>query len=99
MMRLPANTVHARWRLLARHTMYKMAAPACLILLFIVLGWMPAARAQATPETVGRLSGDDVTVAGAQSLDAQNGRSTAMLASGSEVTVHTGQARIELVEG
>jgi hypothetical protein len=60
---------------------------------------MPAARAQTTPETVGRLSGDDVAVAGALSFDEQNGQTTAILASGSEVTVRSGQARIELVEG
>jgi len=99
MMRLSASTAHARWRLFVRHAMYKMGAPACLLLLFSAFGWMPAASAQTTPETVGRLSGDDVAVAGALSFDEQNGRSTAILASGSEVTVRSGQARIELVEG
>ncbi len=63
---------------------------------------MPAASAQAPQgrlETVGRLSGDDVTVAGALSFDQQSGRSTAILTSGSEVTVRSGQALIEFDEG
>jgi hypothetical protein len=50
-------------------------------------------------EIIGRLSGDDVSVKGAISFDAENGRSTAMLASGSELTLRSGQAKIDLVEG
>jgi len=45
------------------------------------------------------LSGDDVTVSGALSFDSNGGRSTAVLASGSEVTVRSGQARIQLTGG
>jgi hypothetical protein len=60
-----------------------------------------AAQAPITgqPEVVGRLSGDDVSVKGAISFDAEQGHSTAMLASGSELTLRSGQAKIDLVEG
>jgi hypothetical protein len=58
-----------------------------------------SARAQAAPETIGKISGDDVSVKGAVSFDVENGRSTAMLASGSEVTVRAGDALIELNGG
>lgn len=57
-----------------------------------------AAQEQA-PETVGRLSGDDVAVGGAVSFATESGQSTAILASGSEITVRSGQARIQLDEG
>jgi len=48
---------------------------------------------------VGRLYGDDVTVQGAVSFETENGRSTALLASGSDITVRAGRARIELTAG
>src|SRR5580692_10708672 len=50
-------------------------------------------------EIVGRLTGDDVAVTGAVNIDVENGRSTATLGSGSDVTVRSGQAKIDLVEG
>jgi hypothetical protein len=50
-------------------------------------------------EIVGKLTGDDVAVMGAVSIDVVNGRSTATLASGSEVTVRSGQAKLDLVDG
>ena len=55
-------------------------------------------RAQTAPATgaIGNLVGDDVTVKGAISFDVANGRSSALLASGSEVTVRSGKARIDL---
>lgn len=48
---------------------------------------------------VGRLSGDDVSVNGAVTLESKNGRTTAMLASGSDVKLQSGQAKIDLAEG
>ncbi|MBI3669725.1 MAG: hypothetical protein HY237_08100 [Acidobacteria bacterium] len=56
-------------------------------------------RAQAPPETVGRIYGNDITVKGAVGVEVENGRSTTVLASGSDVTVRTGQARLVLNEG
>jgi hypothetical protein len=59
-----------------------------------------SARAElAAPEAIGRLSGDDVAVSGAATFNVESGRSSAMLASGSEVTVRSGQAKVSLVEG
>jgi hypothetical protein len=56
-------------------------------------------HAQAAPETVGRIEGDDIAVKGAVSVEFVNGQNTTMLGSGSDVTVRSGQARIVLVEG
>jgi hypothetical protein len=58
-------------------------------------------RAQATPapETIGSLVGDEVTVKNAISFDVSNGHSSALLASGSEITVRSGKARIDLGDG
>ena len=50
-------------------------------------------------EVIGRLSGDDVSVNGAISFDTENGRTTALLASGSDLTLRSGQARVDLAEG
>jgi hypothetical protein len=58
-----------------------------------------AAPAQATPEIVGRLAGDDVAVKNAISFETENGRSTAIVAAGSDITVRSGQAKIDLLEG
>ena len=67
---------------------------------------VPLAHAQSAPgartnsfEIVGRLTGDDVAVTGAVDIDVENGHSTAMLSSGSDVTVRSGQAKLDLVEG
>src|SRR5690242_6076790 len=60
--------------------------------------------AQATGPTVdqaaiGRLSGDDVSVRGAISFETENGRTTALLASGSDLTLRSGEAKIDLPDG
>jgi hypothetical protein len=60
---------------------------------------VPLLRAQAPPETVGRIEGEDILVKGAIGVEVESGRSTTVLASGSDVTVRTGQARLALVEG
>jgi hypothetical protein len=68
----------------------------------VVLPETPLAQSPTPPAPlggIGRLSGDDVSVTGALSYDVEGGRSTAMLASGSAITVRSGQARIELSEG
>jgi len=63
------------------------------------LGWPLSAGPQIAPPVVGRLYGDDVTVQGAVSFESESGRSTALLASGSDITVRAGRARIELTAG
>lgn len=47
---------------------------------------------------VGRLSGDDVSVKGAISFETENGHTTALLASGSDLTLRSGEAKIDLPE-
>jgi hypothetical protein len=53
----------------------------------------------ARQEVIGRLAGDDVSVAGAIGYDTENGRTTALLASGSDLTLRSGQAKIDLPDG
>jgi hypothetical protein len=50
-------------------------------------------------EPIGRLSGDDVSVTGAIGYDTENGHTTALLASGSDLTLRSGQAKIDLPDG
>jgi hypothetical protein len=56
------------------------------------------AQTAAVPEAIGSIVGDDVTVKGAITFDVTSGRSSAVLASGSEITVRSGKARIDLSE-
>ena len=69
--------------------------------LVAALGGSAPLSAQTGParEAIGSLVGDDVTVKGAISFDVANGRSSALLASGSEITVRSGKARIDLSDG
>ena len=69
--------------------------------LVAALCWGAPLRAQvaAAPAAIGSLVGDDVAVKGAISFDVANGRSSALLASGSEITVRSGKARIDLDDG
>jgi len=53
----------------------------------------------ARQEVVGRLSGDDVSVTGSIGFESENGRTTALLASGSDLTVRSGQAKVDLPDG
>jgi len=55
--------------------------------------------AQAPPETVGRIYGEDIQVHGPSSVEVEGGFSVTVLASGSTVTVRSGQARLLLAEG
>jgi hypothetical protein len=73
------------------------AAFACLLAAVV---WPASAGPQNVPVIpVGRLFGDDVTVKGAVSFDMQNGFSTAVLGNGSDITVRTGKAQIDLASG
>ena len=76
----------------------------CLASLLIFQSQVKAAQgmlagAAARQEVVGRLSGDDVSVTGAINFESENGRTTAVLASGSDLTIRSGQAKIDLPEG
>jgi len=53
----------------------------------------------ARQEVVGRLSGDDVSVTGSIGFESENGRTTALLASGSDLTVRSGKAKVDLPDG
>lgn len=56
-------------------------------------------KPSAGQEVIGRLAGDDVSVTGAVGYDTENGRTTALLASGSDLTLRSGQAKIDLPDG
>jgi hypothetical protein len=60
-------------------------------------GALPVGTGQ--KEVIGRLSGDDVSVAGAAGFENENGHTTALLASGSDLTLRSGQAKIDLPDG
>jgi hypothetical protein len=70
-----------------------------LALSLAALGWPLSAGPQIVSGIVGRLSGDEVVVTGAVSFESENGRSTALLSSGSDITVRAGRAHIELTGG
>ena len=74
---------------------------AALALLLAGLVWPVSAGPQSAPAAVvvGRLYGEDVAVQNAVSLETNYGFSTALLASGSEVTVRSGRAQIDLMRG
>jgi len=71
----------------------------CLLFLGAMLVGSLLLWAQAPPETVGRIYGEDIQVQGPSSVEAEGGFSVTMLASGSTVTVRSGQARLLLAEG
>jgi hypothetical protein len=77
-----------------------------LCLVFVLIFQPEARAAQAAipgppgrQEVVGRLSGDDVSVTGAIGFESENGRTTALLASGSDLTLRSGQAKVDLPDG
>lgn len=66
-------------------------------LLFLGVCVFPSVwAAQGVRETVGRIEGDDIVIKDPVSVEVENGRTTAILASGSEVTVRSGQAHLVL---
>ncbi len=86
-----------RYRLSRRRVFSLSRCIGRLLPLLVLAPWM--LRAQALPETVGRIEGADIAVKGAAGVEVETGRSITVLASGSEVTVRSGQARLLLVEG
>jgi hypothetical protein len=52
-----------------------------------------------SPDTVGTIAGDSISVQGPISVEFMNGQSRTVLRSGSDVQVKSGQAHIDLVEG
>lgn len=73
----------------------------CLMSLLIFRPEVRAAQtaSPARQEAIGRLSGDDVSVTGAIAFESENGRTTALLASGSDLTLRSGQAKVDLPDG
>jgi hypothetical protein len=72
-----------------------LSAAAAVLLTLVALA--PAnLRAQ---DSVGKIEGEDIAVKNPLSFEVENGRTTALLASGSDVTVRTGQARLALTDG
>ena len=62
--------------------------------------WLaPVAAAQSTDAPVGRIEGDDISVRGEVHVVNENGHTYTSLGSGSQVTVRSGSARIELASG
>ena len=61
--------------------------------------WASPARAQGAEMPVGRITGDDISVRGEVHVVNENGHSYTSLSSGSQVTVRSGRARIELAGG
>jgi hypothetical protein len=74
---------------------------ATMILLMAALVWPAMAGPQTTAPgvVVGRLYGADVIVKNAVSFESTYGMSTALLANGSEITVRSGRAQIDLMHG
>lgn len=54
---------------------------------------------QPTPEEVGAVEGAEISIKGPIRVETANGLSRTVVSSGSEITVKSGQARIDLVEG
>jgi hypothetical protein len=76
-------------------TASKLSAAVLAALLLVT-----ALRSDQLPaDSVGAIEGSDIVVKGPVSIDVANGRSRTVLANGSEVTVKSGPARLDLVEG
>jgi hypothetical protein len=86
----------------ARGRGLRLVSSAPLALLLAALVWPVTARPQQnTPAAVvvGRLYGSDVDVKNAVSVESTYGMSTALLANGSEITVRSGRAQLDLMHG
>jgi hypothetical protein len=71
----------------------------CLLLLAAPLLWMPAARAQAPPAIIGRVSGADVSVESSHGASTTSNAQDFSVLSGDIVTVHSDSARLTLTAG
>jgi len=70
------------------------------VLLLILAGCCVFALAAQSPQIeIARITGDDIAVKGAVSVEVIEGRSTTVLASGSDITVRSGLALITLASG
>jgi hypothetical protein len=94
-MQTPLSTAHSAKRGRFRRALALAAPP----LLLAALVWPVSAGQQQPGAVVARLFGDDVKVQGAVSFETENGLSTALLASGSDITVRGGKAQIQLTSG
>lgn len=93
-----AASYNNKWK---RKTFWALLPVICLLICQPATGTAQTAppNPPARQEAIGRLSGDDVSVTGAIGYDTENGRTTALLASGSDLTLRSGQAKIDLSDG
>lgn len=92
---LGSPATHARVRQVFG-TATKLGATVSLSILLLVSGL----RSDQLPaDSVGSIEGSNIDVKGPVRIDVANGRSRTVLSNGSEVTVKSGPARLELVEG
>jgi len=94
-MSLTAHGYSARLCSLLRRSLSVAAASV----LCAVLALTPARATDQPAPTIGRIEGNDIDVKGPVSVEVSNGFSTTLLASGSEISVRSGQARVELNPG
>jgi len=77
-------------------TASKISAAVLLVALLLAT----SLRSDQLPaDSVGAIEGSEIVVKGPVSIDVANGRSRTVLSNGSEVTVKSGPARLDLVEG
>jgi hypothetical protein len=81
---------------LLRPRALRTSSAAAAVVLFLT--WLAPAALRAQ-DSVGKIEGEDIAVKNPLSVEVENGRTTALLASGSDVTVRTGQARMILTDG
>lgn len=72
---------------------------AASLVVCAILALTPTRATDQQAATIGRIEGNDIDVTGPVSVVVVNGLSTTLLASGSEVSVRSGQARVELSPG
>jgi len=73
---------------------------ALAAVLFVALYLPSAVRTdQPSYDTVGAIEGDAISVQGPLNIEVVQGRTRTILRSGSDIRVHSGQARIDLIEG
>ena len=85
---------HPRWPYWRRTASVLAGAALCAF-----AGCVARADSPPSPDTVGTIIGDSISVQGPMSVDSTNGQFRTILRSGSDVQVKSGQAHIDLVEG
>jgi hypothetical protein len=73
--------------------------PATLLMSFSLWAAASSLPDQPSYDTVGAIEGEAISVQGPLSIEVAQGRTRTILRSGSDIRVHSGQARIDLIEG